>query len=380
MGAARTLVIRVWCGDRPVFEPVRPEAGRWVLGRDTVGGDDRMSRRHCEVRWTGNLWEFADLGSANGTFVDARAVEGVEQRAAWKVMQIGRSLFMPLRVAADVPLRMVHRGGEIFGPGMHAAVMATRKAAAAGRDLLCLGARGSFAVLALQVQRVMRVDAPVTVVRCERPDEEVTLPERGAVLVLGEGLLRRIIGDPRVAGALERPELRLCIGLTRRGGEAAPVLPPVLAPRFVSVEAPDLERCPEEIPWWIVHALRRFEPALNVDVTLPEACLLRAWAQSVEGLVTEIGNTARRAIADKRTTIKGVDLPDTAGLSTREAYHEGKLHPAPRGRREAPPRLRDRAWLAGALKEAEGDRARAAAALHVPLESLEQWIRRHGLD
>ena len=70
----RTLVLRVWCGQAPRFEPVRPEGDRWVLGRDTVDGDSRMSRRHCEVFLQQGRAFIRDMGSSNGTWVNGAPV------------------------------------------------------------------------------------------------------------------------------------------------------------------------------------------------------------------------------------------------------------------------------------------------------------------
>ena len=52
------------------------------VGRDPASGlvveDPRVSKRHARLRWTGNAWTIEDLGSKNGTPVNAQPADGRE--------------------------------------------------------------------------------------------------------------------------------------------------------------------------------------------------------------------------------------------------------------------------------------------------------------
>lgn len=310
MGASRTLVIRVWGGARPMFEPVRPEAGHWVFGRETIEGDTAVARRHCELRQRAGKWEFTLLDAGAATAIDGVRAEASAPRKAWRVLRVGRSLFVPLTLDADTPLRMTHRGGEIVGPGLHRTCEAVRAEAAAGRHLVFVGEPGcGFAILALQVQRALGVEGRVHALRIDR-GEDVPLPHRGVVLVIGGGTLARIVEHPWVRAAFERPELRVCVGLRRRNRSEAYELPQGFESKLARVDVPDLDVRAEEIPWWIRRALRDVQPTVSVDVSLVEACLLRAWARGIDGLVDEVRAAADRARRAGRAEVLGTDLAD----------------------------------------------------------------------
>ncbi len=71
--------------------------GRVVLGRsttcDVVLDDDHVSHRHAELMWDGHTLQVRDLGSANGTFVDASAcARPGSAPAAWQLVEHGQTL------------------------------------------------------------------------------------------------------------------------------------------------------------------------------------------------------------------------------------------------------------------------------------------------
>lgn len=53
-------------------------SGDVLVGREPTAAlrlaDDSVSWRHASLRWTGRVWELQDLGSMNGTFVDAERI------------------------------------------------------------------------------------------------------------------------------------------------------------------------------------------------------------------------------------------------------------------------------------------------------------------
>jgi GAF domain/FHA domain len=66
--------LTVYLADRPARVLSLADEGEYVIGRDPASelwvDDDRVSRRHAWLRWDGEGWELADLGSKNGTYVN----------------------------------------------------------------------------------------------------------------------------------------------------------------------------------------------------------------------------------------------------------------------------------------------------------------------
>ena len=76
-------------GGRRVLVP--PSGG--VIGRsrdcDIVLEDAGVSRRHAEIRPTGDGWAVQDLGSTNGVLVNGRALQGIAELTAGDRIEIG---------------------------------------------------------------------------------------------------------------------------------------------------------------------------------------------------------------------------------------------------------------------------------------------------
>lgn len=54
--------------------------GRHLESEDDISFDNSaqtISKKHCKIRKTGSCFELEDLGSANGTFLNKKKVEGV---------------------------------------------------------------------------------------------------------------------------------------------------------------------------------------------------------------------------------------------------------------------------------------------------------------
>jgi hypothetical protein len=363
-------MLRVWCGQAPWFEPIRPQGNGWVLGRETVDGDSRMSRRHCEVKLSGGRWTFTDLGSANGSYVDARAIGGTLTCTAWRVLLVGRSLFVPLAVDARAPLRMRHTDEDIIGPSLHGALEQAKLAAAQGRVIVFAGPVGcGVEPLVFELHRVLGEVGKCMVVDVH-DDPAASLPATGTLLVLGYAEIEQFLGAPVVRAALASPGLRVCLAVTRAPDEACE-LPPALAQAGV-VRIPRFEARPEEVPWWVRQAVRTHPElaGLEIDVTLPEACLLRPWAHGVPDLIGAVHEAMEAAQRAGRPRVMGRHLSEWAGSPGSDAV------PPPRGRREPPSHLRERDLVA-AMLVTHGDREGAARALGISVEALEQWVRRH---
>ena len=76
-------------GGRRVLVP--PSGG--VIGRsrdcDIVLEDAGVSRRHAEIRPSGQGWAVQDLGSTNGVLVNGRALHGIAELTAGDSIEIG---------------------------------------------------------------------------------------------------------------------------------------------------------------------------------------------------------------------------------------------------------------------------------------------------
>jgi pSer/pThr/pTyr-binding forkhead associated (FHA) protein len=97
----RRRVLEIWLGERRwEFDD-----GPVVVGRaeeaDVRIDDERVSRRHLEIRRAGGSWRVRDLGSSNGTFLDARPVTEIEVGAPVTLSLAGADDGVHLAFAAD---------------------------------------------------------------------------------------------------------------------------------------------------------------------------------------------------------------------------------------------------------------------------------------
>lgn len=105
-------------GGRDAGRLVPLERGRLVVGRapdcGVVLADDRVSRRHAEVRVRGSTIHVADLGSANGTFVDGvRLDAGPVLLRAGQLVRVGDTL-LTIAGPADPPAATAVTDGEVL--------------------------------------------------------------------------------------------------------------------------------------------------------------------------------------------------------------------------------------------------------------------------
>ena len=75
-GSASVLLLQP--ADEPEDEPYRIEAGEIVVGREKICGlrlqDKTVSSRHAMISFQYKQWWVEDLGSTNGTYLNAMAV------------------------------------------------------------------------------------------------------------------------------------------------------------------------------------------------------------------------------------------------------------------------------------------------------------------
>ncbi|MEZ4450454.1 MAG: FHA domain-containing protein [Nannocystaceae bacterium] len=357
----------VWSGVTPRFTAIAPsDGGVWILGRDTPGiDDDRVSRRHCEVSRGAAGWLFADLGSVNGTHVDRRRLDTFEHRARWGVLQLGRSLVIPLPVDGARAEAMIHVEGAHVGPDLRPAWEALRGAAERRRDVLLVGRPGSTSRGLVEHYLRSLGGGQLTATSFAVGVPELEVPA-GVVWVTGLDDPRAYVRHPWIEALRRRSDVRLCLEVLAwdRGSLRGDLEVPE---GFEVVVIPSIEARPEEIPWWVVDAARSVDPALGIDVTLVEACLDERWPDGLRELVDEVRDAARRARAAGRSTVAAKDVRRwSPAASTRR-------HRARRPR----PELRDRERFTALYELCHGDPELMAAVLRVPAEAVMQWIRRH---
>jgi transcriptional regulator of acetoin/glycerol metabolism len=126
----------------------------------------------------------------------------------------------------------------------------------------------------------------------------------------------------------------------------------------------------EEIPWLVVEALRRADPALVPGASLVEACLLRLWPGNVRELLVEVRYAAGASLADKRTVVEARDLSPSAGRAVRE-------DPAPEAQAKPPP---SRSEVERELRSANGNVSAASRALGIHRTQLRRLMERYRID
>jgi hypothetical protein len=374
--AARWSLVAVWSGTAPVFREIAADGEGWLLGRDTEGiGDERVSRRHCRVTRETGAWKIADLGSANGTYVDGARIDGVVRRDDFTVIHLGRTLVVPMAMPPGAPRAMTRTAEAFVGPGLYPAWTATAEAALAGNHLFMTGPRGcGFEGLAAHYLRVRNTGGRLSTVQLGHAASKLAELPAGAVLVTGSLPVRAYADHPWIRAARARDALRVCVAFQV---DAETELAE-LSSQYAIVRVPGLERRREEIPWWIVHALEGREPPVEVDITFVEACLLRRWSDNIPPLLAESRDAAAEAVRAGRTTVKARDLSQYASRGLESVVHETTAGP-PRGARRPMELLRDRERFAALVNAYSGDRAKIAAELGVTVEAVGQWLRRHGL-
>jgi hypothetical protein len=314
-------LVAVFDAGHPVMQVV-PLAGRHAeLGRLSEGlrelrEDPLISRRHVEIRVEGKVWLVSDLGSHNGTFVNAarRDQTVAIARDQRLVLRLGHRLLVGARDV--VPYRgrqVVVDGTWIMGPLLAALRERARPAVRAGASLLFTGEPGvgkhRFA-RELHVAAT-RAGAPFVVLDGANLDE-VSLDSymqraRGGTLLVNDaGAIR-----PGVLAALavrRMHSLQTGSGGTRLWfSAAAPVALPGFAPTILHL--PPVRGRLDEVPWLVTQALAAVDPRLFAHWSLIEACLLRAWPGNLRELLAAVRHAGMLARCGGHATVRALHLP-----------------------------------------------------------------------
>jgi pSer/pThr/pTyr-binding forkhead associated (FHA) protein len=96
---ATTAAVLIDLWGRPHQLDARAPVGRQVDDRGVAVLEPSVSRQHAELAFEGDRWLIRDLGSANGTFVDDRLVEGTVTVPSGSRVRFGHIAFY---LAADI--------------------------------------------------------------------------------------------------------------------------------------------------------------------------------------------------------------------------------------------------------------------------------------
>jgi hypothetical protein len=88
---------------RPHQLDVHSRIGRQIEERGIAILEPSVSRNHAEVMCDNGTWTIRDLGSANGTFVDDKLIEGVTQLRAGERIRFGHIAFYLIDDVAKLP-------------------------------------------------------------------------------------------------------------------------------------------------------------------------------------------------------------------------------------------------------------------------------------
>ena len=410
--------IVVWSGTAPTLRALRVPATGLIVGRDLLGdtGDDRLSRRHVAVRWTGRGFRIAELGSRNGTSVDGALVTGGEvDGRAGTVVRAGRTLAILVSdVRAFEGAAVTTVDGAVVCPTLRATWDAVTRAAHAGRSLLVTGESGTGKELAARVfHRASAVAGELVAVNCatiasglaerllfgtrrgaysgaDKDADGLVATADGGTLFLDEIAELDLAVQPKLLRVLETGEL-LPLGASRPRPVALRVVAATLRDLRAAVQAgrfrddlyyrigrpevhvPPLRERREEVGYLVAAALA---PAgIAAHPSLVETCLLRPWPGNVRELVGEVARAGHDAAAAGRPAVRAEDLDDAAGRAVPSAVPAA----ASDGAETAPATMSlpdDPAAIAEALRAEQGNVTAAARRLGVHRNQLRRYLAR----
>jgi transcriptional regulator with AAA-type ATPase domain len=400
----RPGAIKVFADGAACLVPIALDRGRAVVGRDPscdIAVDDaRMSRQHAELRFDGEAWRVADLGSRNGTFVDGQPAPRCSGPRA--VLSVGDTLFL---LCDDVRpwfgQSVEVAGGVVAGPTLLRAWREVERAARASTVLHVRGESGAGKELAARRfhDSGPRASGPLVPVNCAALPP--TIAERllfgtrrgaysgadanaegylaaadGGTIFLDEVAELPLEVQAKLLRVVENRELvplgaahprKIDLGVVTATHQDLRAL--AAAGRFrqdlyfrlgePAVEVPALRERREDIAFLIEVALAQLAPPRRPHASLVEAALRRIWPGNVRELVRECAAAAGRA--DDAERVRAEHLDARAGCAL-----------------EAAPRETDTGRIRDALAREHGNVTRAARALGMHRTQLRRWLAQHG--
>jgi DNA-binding NtrC family response regulator len=364
----------VFSAAAPMALPVPLQDGVVVIGRAAISGtllpDDRLSRRHAEIRRTRDGWIIRDLGSRNGTFVDGVQVQGEISAASPRVIRLADTLLVPVDDLSSVE-SIYPANGPIIGARLRDALKSVTQAAAISQTLLVRGESGTGKELAARRFHSAgpHAQGAFVAVNCAAIPEGLAErllfgTKRGAysgastdaeghlqaadngVLFLDEAGELDLQVQAKLLRALETREVlplgaslghrinvRVCVAThvdlraaVSEGRFRADLYYRLAPPEVV---LPPLRERLDEISWHAVSEIARVSPGLTAHASLVEACLLRAWPGNVRELRKEINHAAARAVSEASDRVRIRHLGASAGCGFKAQAPVAPAHPAP---------------------------------------------------
>jgi DNA-binding NtrC family response regulator len=371
--------------------------------------DERMSREHASVRFERGHWVVADLGSRNGTFVNAQRIAGEVRRRGDTVVRCGHSVFVLLGDATGQPAPLA---GDAIGPEL-ARSYDQIKRGAASPTLLLFGEAGAGKDDAARLFHAAspRRPGPFVSVRCGALVEGVAErllfgAKRGIVESIGQFQMARggtIFLDEIAAlgpnaqkklgrlidkrelepvGALEGTPIDVGIAV---GGDAELRLTvadgrfdPELYTRLskLTVQLPPLRERRVDIARLAVRTVATVNPELLVHAKFVEACLVRPWPGNVDELQAAVRKAADAANREQRDSVRVEDLDLAAGMTAGALAAETAVE---RPKRDTPPAEINKAAVELALLRSGGVIHLAARILGIHRSQLYQLMDKFGI-
>lgn len=356
-------VLIVYSRDTPMLVAVPLERGRLILGRTLASGvslpDQRVSREHVKIGFDGKTWTVRDLGSTNGTFLDATRASGALTLDGPRVVRIGDTLLVLREDIAPF-----HSGeprierGMVVGATLGQALAAVERAARMRTSVLLVGESGSGKELAARRFHALGPTSkgPLVAVNCaaipagvaerllfgarrgafsgatEHADGYLQSADGGVLFLdeLGElslevqAKLLRVIETKEVlaVGALrpQHVDVRLCFA-TNRDLRVAVAEGRFRADLYYRIQAPEVRLPPlrarvEDIPWLIAEALSAIGSGeLSAHARLVETCMRREWPGNVRELMSEVGEAGATALDAGAVVVTPERLREGAGFA-----------------------------------------------------------------
>jgi DNA-binding NtrC family response regulator len=418
-------VLVLWTAGRPSTQLAVLREGPLTFGRGADPGtilvdDDRVSREHVRIAWSGRRFSVTDLASRNGTALSGRPLQGEQPADAGDVVRIGQTLLL---LADDVePLRggVTTTDDAVIGPAVRAVEQRLAQAARTGSTVLITGPSGAGKELAARAfhRASGREGRPFIAVNCaaipeglaERlffgarrgaysgANEDVEgylqsadggtlfLDEIGELDPLVQPKLLRVLETREVlplgASKPRKVDLRICAATLRdlRAHVASGRFREDLYYRLgrPEVRVPPLVERREEIPWLVARELQRVDASLAATAALVEVCVTRLWPGNVRELLIEVRQAAGVALAAGRTSVRAQDLSPGAGLAV---MNQAPSLPAPAPSAPERPTLASITpeAAAEALRASSGNVTQAALRLGVHRTQLRRFIAKGGL-
>jgi transcriptional regulator with GAF, ATPase, and Fis domain len=390
-----------------------------------VVADGTLTDRHAEVSFDGHKFMVTDLGTKNGSQLNADSFNGQTRTAPpGTVMRLGYSVFLLLDDIRPYLGATVSTDGYVIGPALRKELDSVVIAARSGaRSLLITGDSGAGKEYAARLFHQHAVKSgpfeTFNSAGLEKGTADSTLfghwkgaftgatadkkgvahTADGGVLFLDEigeldvdlqAKLLRFVENQEVrrvgSESVEKVSVKF-VAATNRDLEKA-----IAEGRFrkdlfyrladTEVQLPPLNERLEEIPWLVDFFLRE-QPVRQAHATFIEAALLRDWQGNVRQLIKVAKQAAQNAAAEGDSKVRDKHLPATVSLrlgAPAAAPRGGQGGGTPGGGQGDAARLRamSDAELNAAIAECSGVVAKVAEKLEVSRNTLNRELTRRG--